>query len=319
MGGNALKEYETRRLHKDAYLHLVNDFSHTFSQEFGFFPHLIQAYFNKQSFGDADFIVNSSLLPSNWMERLKSVYRLTDTMYVKNGDIVSIGYQHFQVDLIITAPEHCESSLNYFAFNDLGSLIGSIGARLGIKVGHKGAFLIVKHKDEHCFQHQILKELLLTTNFHDILQMLGFDPICYKKGFFELEDIFKFVASGKYFDPAIFAQEYTSSKHRRSQTKRVTYMAFLSWIEETKPPANHSFGQELMPLYETVVLGHCPWIKKEVDEVIEQFELDLCFKQVYNSAIVGKISGLTGKELGALMSQIKPLLTNDVKRLDRES
>lgn len=318
MGGNALKYYETTRLPAKEYFELVERFSIQFETDFGFRPIPIKAYNNKESFGDADFIVPSDLLPTNWTDSLKEAFALTDEQYVKNSNVVSIGYDNFQIDLIVTPREDVEASVFYFAYNDFGNLIGRIGHKLGIKIGHRGVSLVVRHKDK---SDHILKEIYLTKDVSEALDILGLDSNRYVEGFDTLEDIFKYVASSKYFDPEIYSLEHRSATSRVRDKKRTTYSSFLKWVAETKPKANHKFAEKSelggyslrMPYYETEVLTRYPWVAEDVETLIEDFEIDLKFKEVYNGKIVSDTTGFTGKTLGAFMSKMKPLLTKERK------
>lgn len=319
MGGNALKHYETKRLDSAEYFFFTGNFRAKFYDIFGFYPVLITAYKNKKSFGDADFLVQSDLLPPDWTDKLKTAFDLQDTQYIKNGNVVSIGVDNFQVDLIVTANQDMNSSEFYFSYNDFGNLIGRIGHKLGIKIGHKGASIVVRHRAR---SDHILKEIFLTKNITITLDILGLNVMRYYEGFDKLEDIFEYVASSKYFDPEIYSLEHRSNTSRVRDKKRETYNKFLRWVAETKPEVKHSFGDKSelgsyslrMPYYETEVLTRFPLVKQEVEELISEFELDLKFKEVYNGNIVSEMTGYTNKTLGAFMSKMREKLDKHTKQ-----
>ena len=320
MGGNALKQYQTTRLPAKQYFKLVDEFSNQFEAVFGFRPILIKAYAAKKSFGDADFIVPADLLPTNWTLRLKAGFALAAEQYVKNSNVVSIGYSNFQIDLIVTAAEDVQASVFYFAYNDFGNLIGRIGHKLGIKIGHRGISVVVRQRDR---SDHILKEIYLTKDVGEALDILGLDRATYDAGFDTLEDIFKYVASSKYFDPDIYSLEHRSATSRVRDKKRETYSKFLQWIAYTKPEAKHNFADKSelggyglrMPYYQTEVLTRYPWVAQEVKTLVEDFELDLKFKEVYNGEIVAAMTGFTHKTLGAFMAKMKPRITRELKLL----
>jgi hypothetical protein len=319
MGGNALKQCNTHRLGAGEYFALTEKFSALFESVFGFRPVLIKAYKSKPSFGDADYLVQSDLLPPNWTQVLQESFNLSDSQYVKNSNVVSIGYEHFQIDLIVTAAEDIQASEFYFAYNDFGNLIGRIGHKLGIKIGHRGVSLVVRHRER---SDHILKEIWLTKDVAEALDILGLDRSIYANGFNSLEDIFKYVASSKYFDPEIYNLEHRSATSRVRDKKRETYNKFLRWVVETQPKTHHNFAEKSelggyslrMPYYETEVLTRYPWVAQEVKTLIEDFELDMKFKEVYNGKIVSEQNGFSGKTLGAFMAKMKPLLTKDRKQ-----
>lgn len=317
MGGNALKQYETTRLEALDYQGITREFEHDFMKVFGFKPLLIKAYKNKPSFGDADYLIDSSKLPDNWTHELKTSFGLGYSQYVKNGNVVSIGYKHFQFDLIVTLHEDMEASYFYFSYNDFGNLIGRIGHKLGVKIAHDGLKLVVRHKAR---SDHILKEIVLAKDSKQALDLLGLNRGRYEQGFDELEDIFEYVASSKYFDPEIYSLEHRSATSRIRDKKRATYNSFLRWVNETKPKANHEFTEKSelggyslrMPYYETEVCSRWPWVRQEVDQLIADFELDLRFKEVYNGSIVSEMTGYTGKTLGAFMSLMKHKINKEL-------
>lgn len=318
MGGKALKNYETKRLGVKEYIKLTYEFEEIFCETFGFRPKLIQAYRNKKTFGDADYLIDSSKLPSNWIDVLIALFDLSKEQIVRNGDVTSIGWKNFQIDLIKT--NNIDAAYFYFSFNDLGNLIGRIFHKLGIKFGHTGLSLIIRHKDR---SDHIIKEIFLTDDPKIVLDILGLSYDTWLNGFDELFDLFKFVASSKYFDSQIYLFDNRSYKNRIRDQKRPTYNKFLKWIAKNNIPSNHDFkvktelgGYSIrMPYYETEVLTRFLWVKEVVDQLIDDFELDLRFKEVYNGYIVSEQTGYTRKTLGAFMSKMKSKLNRETKEL----
>jgi hypothetical protein len=232
---------------------------------------------------------------------------------------LSIGYKNFQIDLIATKPEHLLASLTYFSYNDLGNLIGRMGHKLGLKFGHQGVSIIVRGNDR---TDHILKEIVLTHDLKHAFEILGLDFQKFLVGFDDLEDIFQYVASSKYFDPEIYSLEHRSHTSRTRDKKRATYSAFLKWVEDTNPATNHSFAEKSElggysirePYYTSEVLTRWPHVKAEVEALIAAHKLDTAFKKVYNGTLVSLCTGLTDKELGGFMSKVSELIDSDVKR-----
>ena len=318
MGGNALKQYETHRLDSDEYFGLVEEFESIFFEAFNFLPVLIQAYRQKETFGDADFLIDSSKLPENWVDRLKETYCLTQEQYVRNSPCHSIGWRNFQIDLIVTAHDDMKPSVFYFSYNDFGNIIGRSGSKLGVKIGHKGMSLVVRHRDK---SDHILKEIFFSKEPHDVLDLLGLSIERYEQGFDTLEEMFEYVATSKYYDPEIYKLEHRSAVSRIRDRKRTTYSMFLEWSEAHPELAKYSFPEKSelggysirMPYYETEVLTRFPFVGEEVNSVINDFEIDLRFKEVYNGRIVGEITGLARAALGEFMYHLKPIITKEVK------
>lgn len=318
MGGNALKRYETTRLNRDDYFSLCKEFSHKFEEHFGFTPTLIKSYNNKTSFGDADYLLDKKSLPDNWTSKVKEVFSLDKEQMSKNGDVLSIGYKNFQIDLITV--KDVDAAYFYFSYNDFGNLIGRLGHKLGIKIGHNGLSIIIRHKD---LSDHILEEIHLSSNHKDILDILGLDFERYNEGFNDLEDIFNYVSSSKWFNRDIYLLENRNNTSKHRDRKRETYSKFLTWCNEKQPANNHEFSQKTehggyslrMPYYEDIVLQRWPHVKSLIDDVISQFEFNQKFKTVFNGDIVTKNTGYTGKTLGAFMAKMKAEITDDMKKI----
>jgi hypothetical protein len=305
MGGNALKKYETRRYSKSEYLLLENrirtDFVHLFGRE----PIFIPYYHNKVDFGDMDILFPSTQIPNNWKEKLINYYRLTDDMHVNvsNSGVFSFAVDRFQVDLIFSGTEKdSEMAKNYFAFNDLGNLIGRIYHKLGVKYGHRGLHLIIRLDES---QH-VLDEILLSQDMKEILSIIGLSYDEYLEGFDDLEDIFRFVAKSKFFDPDIYLLHNRNHKAVIRDKKRATYNGFLEWIRREKPPVQFSFEEKTErggynirePFYSEIIVPMFPWIEDRVSKMITRYQLTQEVRKYYNGCIIGAVTGLSGKELG---------------------
>lgn len=313
MGGNALKSC-TRRYQAEEYYRLSKTLGEYLAETLGVTSTTIPAYKNKESFGDIDQLVASDDLPPNWKQILIDDLGLMAGEYVSNGNVFSIKFEEIQADLIRTPESECLASLFYFGYNDLGNLMGRIAHSKGVKLGHKGMFLVVRPR-ENQLEH-VIGEIFLTDDPKTILDILDLDFSKY--GHFDtIEDIFEFVAESKYFHPDIFLFENRNCESRVRDQKRKTYNAFIQWCEDNKNrfPAKTErfegkFGYHIKEEFlNYVLINYFPDIKTKVDSMIDEFELDQEFKEVFNGDLVMEWTGLEGKALGGLMKEVKQLLT----------
>ena len=267
---------------------------------------IVKSYKTKESFGDCDIVVNSEYLKSNYIESIVSSFKLKVGDWSKNGNVFSFVYEKMQVDLIITPSDEFQTSLDYFAWNDLGNLIGRQSKRIGIKFGHDGSYIIVKDKD------QVLGKILLTKNISKLFDVLGLDYTVWKNGFDTLEDIFKFVASGKYFNPDIYLFENRNAISRERDRKRATYNSFLKWCETyTGSVYNHKEKSErtgyniVQPYFDRDIIPNFPQTLELYNSLVATHKLNILYKEKFNGVIINKLTGLEGKELGAFMSWVK--------------
>lgn len=303
MGGNALKNCITRRYQKEEYFKLVREVQDRISVLLPWsFPVAIKAYANKESFGDMDVILCSENLPSDYIEKLEKFFKPKEL--VKNGNCISFEYKELQIDLIITPKEEYRTSYYYFAYNDLGNLIGRVAHSMGLKLGHDGLSYNWR-VDTYQFRN-----IVLLTDWEDILPVLGYDYKRYAEEFNDLEDIFKFVVSSPFFNKDIYLLHNKNHTSRVRYAKRKTYTDFLDWIEGYEG----TFVQRYYAAYKIqgdkniwlpYLFSCISGFKNTYKEVQVQWDDAVLRKSKFNGDIVKAQTGLDGKELGKFMQYLK--------------
>ena len=229
MGGNALKNTNTRRYLRDEYEVLSKKIIHQLEGG-SFFKgrmRIIPSYAQKESFGDLDLLVENTEHKDSLdiVEYLRQSFGPNEL--IANGSVISINVEELQTDFLICEPELFEVSLNYFSFNDLGNLMGRIAHKMGLNYGHDGLSYSVYHKENDSLS---LGKVFLSTNSEEIFEFLGFDYQRFVQGFSSLQDIFEYVAKSRYFDPDFFDLEKRDYRSRVRDQKRSTYNGFLTWM-----------------------------------------------------------------------------------------
>lgn len=206
----------------------------------------IPCYFEKDSFGDLDLLTTNNHVAVIAM--LKKADDVEVVGKVKGGNCTSyairfksISPKAFQLDIIHTDVVFFDFALHYFAFNDLGNFIGRIASAAQLKFGFDGLYRKVHfNKDMNVIPVYSLKEqkekfgdlssnvvkktdVVLTEDFLEALEFLGFDVERYKKGFATLEEIFEFVWQSKYFQQSYFLLENRPADVRARDKKRANY------------------------------------------------------------------------------------------------
>lgn len=309
MGGNALKNCVTRRYEAKEYYKLEEEVCRILRKTFmrSFTP--ITSYHLKESFGDMDIIVRGDPYDMADMEtRLKEVFQSKGI--VKNGNVVSFEYKEFQIDLIFTPDDDVETSLYYFAYNDLGNLVGRLAHMMGMKLGHDGLSYNWRLDDTKHF-----KNVIVLKDWSEILPVLGLSWERYAEGFDTIEDIFKFVASSKFFNKDIYLLQNRNHTARVRDKKRKTYMEFLKWLETyeenveqtmwknwSKTNLNQDNSKSFWLSHLFLQIPHFETIYNEVQkEWVEAQE----FKRRFNGHLVSEWTGLKDKELGSFMKRLR--------------
>jgi hypothetical protein len=241
-----------------------------------------------------DILVSSEALPSDYKNTINKLFSPAET--VSNGNCFSFEYKQLQIDLIVTKPEHFQSSCNYFAYNELGNLLGRIAHSIGFKLGHDG--LTYNFREGGASSSHLFANILVTRNWPDILNLLGLSPKTYYDGFDTLEDIYDFVISSPYFCKEIFALENRNHTARVRDEKRSTYTGFLEYIKEKEYDKQAAFS--MVQVYDLF-----PEFHERLFEVGEEYAASKEFKKRYNGELVSEITGLHGKELGLFMKYVK--------------
>lgn len=298
MGGNALS-FETRRVNREEYAQLVANIKAKLNA-FGVMACTdIPAYRTKPDFGDIDILVVSD--KPNKDKWIKELFNPTEIHH--NSNVFSFDYHGVQVDLIFTKLTEFQTSINYFSFNDLGNICGRVYHKMGLRFGHDGLTLIVRDDT------QVVGEILLSQNIDEILKFGGYDPARFHEGFDTLEDIFKYAASTPYYNYEIFDLDNRNYRARTRDRKRPTYTKFLLWAQENVTENGYEWNSN-KAAYLPRILYTFGKLDEYTDMLKKHFQ-NLDIKAKFNGELVMKLTGLSGKELGAFMTEFKEKFSKD--------
>lgn len=301
MGGNAL-DMPVVRLEKKYYDYLAEG-QETILKET--FPNakikVIPAYAEKESFGDIDVLISG--VPMDALRMFCETKLQTPEMH-QNGNVLSFAFEitalvmkraFFQVDYITVPAEDFDFALNYFAYNDLGNLIGQTAHGIGLKFGHDGLWY------KYIVETQLVKEICITKDFAVALDILGYSVHSFNVGFRTLGDIFHYAASSPYFTTWNYQLENRNAVGRVRDKKRKTYMAFLEWLKDKKL-SNVRLSKDLGI---RIATEREPEIAREfILATLNYFKVDRVKKKV-NGENIRVWTGLEGKNLGEFMSDFR--------------
>ena len=316
MGGNALKA-ESVRLPAARYREVEHEAVITLQQHF---PQrrieAVMAYADKADFGDLDILIEAD----NDYNSRQFADALQATEVVANGDVTSIGLAIaegvFQLDLIRTESDSFDFACRYFGLNDFGNLIGRIAHKFGAKFGHLGLLYPMRDPDN---KDHLIAELCITRDFGAALKLLGYDAPLYEDmratgQFKTLEDIFRYVVSSPYVNREIYLLDNRNHKARIRDAKRATYNAFLLWLDEQDAVQLPTYAWaesgtlarlEQKQAFLEMAFTRFPDFKFAHEQALAKYARKKQVKQQFNGALVAEITGLSGKQLGELMAQIR--------------
>lgn len=304
MGGNVFKDtHEVVRLPKEEYFKLTEEVLSLLRKITDNYPHIemsvVQAMYDKTDFGDMDIVINTN---DRFYKDLLQMTLVQDNNLPasRNGDVVSFLYKKFQIDLIFVPTESYSYSKNYFAWNDLGNVVGRLAKKLGFKHGHNGLFYVQRDGDV------VVENHALSYDYEDILKILQLDLDKFKAGFNNALEMFEWAGKSPYFDPEIFKFENLNHINKVRDRKRVVYNQLVNWcVNDYVPTVNRiPFPDKDKRL--DFVLQHFPSIKAKVDENDIRIALQRATAQKFNGRLVMQwVPELSGKKLGDFLFSYK--------------
>jgi hypothetical protein len=242
---------------------------------------------------------------------------------VKNGPVVSYALnlfddEIFQVDLIHVDCKHLESAASYFAFNDLGNLLGRIFHRAGFKLGHKGMLYVVREEGN---SSHALKEIEVTRSWKEALEFAGYDFNRWLKGFDDLEDVFRYTVSIPLANRTIFRLDETNHQARVRDRKRLTYQKFLRWVNDPAngvPEKEEISKSDLRSQWLERAFQIFPKFKEDYEAAQHQLQKSRAARDKFNGELVRQFTGLDGKELGTFMSDFVQNFIVGICKMRRE-
>jgi hypothetical protein len=303
MGGNALKETQTRRYQKAEFYKLAEELIPMIEKAFGTTTKLTKSYGDKDSFGDMDILIlNNSNLPP--LRKVIKEYLNPDSDEVHhNGSCWSFAYQGLQVDLILVPEPKWETSLVYFAYNDLGNFIGKIAHQMGLKYGDFG----LKYTHYSADDSSKLGEIIVSRDPKKIFEFLGFSWSRYELGFHFLDEIFEYAMSSRYFSTKPFEWDQMNHNARTRDQKRKNYLLFLDYMEKN-PKEEYYTPEEDKSKYLEMVDSYFPEaeVLEKVEFYNERYRISQEVTKRFNGHLVmEKYTHLRGKELGDSISAFK--------------
>lgn len=266
------------------------------------------SYHSKADFGDCDILVEGG----DHYDPHVAAAVLGAVEVVRNGPVTSVGVKVrpelpelegnvFQVDLIKMEPEAFDFAMGYFGHGDTGNLLGRLYHSCGLALRHDGLFYYVRDGVNGDYK---FREIALTRKFEEALPFMGYDPSAFAKGFDTQEDVYKYVASSVYFNPAIFLLENRNAKSRVRDKKRVMYMQFLNFCE-VHPELTAFQYPEDKKAWLPRIAEFFPGFQAEYDKALADLAELRAVKAKFNGEWVSQLTGLQGKELGGLMKRFK--------------
>lgn len=240
-----------------------------------------------------------------------------ETDIIKNGYVYSFVYKDVQIDIIKVKSSEWETTRTYYAYNDLGNLMGRVSREMGFRYGSQGLFY--SYKSKYGFYSQ---DVIVSMDVCKIFLFLGFDYERFEMGFETLEDVFDFVISSRYFSVSIFQYENLDHTNRLRNRKRESYRKFLEYIEHL----NNNVDVDRDEQYSRALELFGAEFTDKLSELYFRDDVLYEIRQKFNGDIVNQITKLEGKDLGNFIFKFKQncenfesfVLNNDAETVKKE-
>lgn len=314
MGGQAIKTagVEARRVNLKEYRKIsaeVKSLLDTHLSDFDY--HFCRQLHDKVDFGDLDVIirgthsqVTSSLDRSipDYLKQFFSAEAVVSNRGKKTDvSVVSWSYYGFQIDFIFLPVHYYGSACDFYSYNDLNLFLGSLYRAYGFKLGYDGLKYV--YKDSLGNKHKIL----LSRDYRRIYNFGNLDYDRFKqKGFSNLDDVLDYCSTCRFFNVVSMLPQSLNAINRSRNAKRKNYEEMISKLEQ-RYNWQHNHGHPVIkPSVKTIMADielHFPdaEFEAEIRCIEHRNNRDKILKECISGRYIGKLTGLSGPELGQLM------------------
>lgn len=300
MGGNALKNTETIRIDREELdriylnvktkLHRLDDDS----------LKLVKFYKDKKDFGDIDILVKveNFILNETVQKYIRNIMEIEFGCkeIVVNGNCISVAIDQVQVDFIFVNVVDWEMANFFYSYNDMGLLLGKLAHYNRVKLGFDGLFFRMKD-DEN--PDMLLFEELITVNPREICSFMGLSYSRWSQGFNNMEEVFDYVITSKFYCSAAFDQVNWRSDQRRRDNKRKNLGLFYDHIKNVKDVNIYkrpTYKEQMLNLHSSRLFDVN--LLETYHEKRRRVENKKLAASKFNGHLIQEKYGLTGIELG---------------------
>lgn len=237
MGGKALK-IETERKTTDEFNKIASVIIPIIENKLGIDTFIAKCYHNKETHGDMDILIkithefhNKSINLVNW---IKDTFNPIDIN--NNNGVVSFDYDNFQIDIIPMRESIWEIAKTWYSYDPFSNIAGKTAHKKMLKYGSMGLTYPFRN-----FNGRQSHNITVSRDPEKIFDFLGYSYDVFKEGFDEIEEIFDYVISGKYFNYTTFLMENLRHIDRKRNKKRKSYNEFLQYVDKNNIKKEYNF------------------------------------------------------------------------------
>lgn len=224
-----------------------------------------------------------------------------------------------QVDITSIDDHLFDFALAQLSWGDAGSISAIVARQMGLKMGMHGLVLTID--DERG-----MLQAPLPLSHAEALTLIGYDPRMHVEGFETNEDVYRWVASGTYFDPRIWQFDRLTNSARHRAWKRPSYQAWVSWMDKQGLDVRYDWGEirgARTQEWRGRLLQMFPLAAEEIERQRMQRRSPDARRTFFSGSVISEMTGVKGPDLQHLMNAIRKEIGQDgiermAHRNDRE-
>lgn len=212
-----------------------------------------------------------------------------------------------QLDLLSMEDHLFSFARSHLSYGDAGTLASVIARQMGLKLGMNGLYLTRTTRNGQ-FKAQI------DITYAQALALIGLDPDRHSAGFDEVEDVFRWLAAGDYFDPRIWQFHRLTNRARKRALKRPASSAFLVWLKQQDLRCRYDWGTERGARSQEWIRhlsAKYPQAAAALDQQMEAFRQKTASASFFTGKAIREATGAEPHMLPFLMNEIQKRLGKD--------
>lgn len=209
----------------------------------------------KMDYGDIDFVVCQ---PSDSLDQEKLQTTLGAQQVIALGDVSNLAVplrgenSYCQVDLhVCVDTDDWDRTIFFLSYGDVGMTLGLMARSVNLTLGRHGLKVCVQWRSDYDFKPHCIRQLakplptspqlsfVLSSSLPRILNFFGLSFDRWRQGFASEEDIFSWLSSSRFFNPAkLLRSEAANASGRKAREARPMYQRFLDRVRQRKAPQN---------------------------------------------------------------------------------
>lgn len=206
-----------------------------------------------------------------------------------------------QLDLMSIDDGLLEFTTRHLSWGDAGAMAAAVAQQMGIKMGMTGVALAVRIR-------AATHRLPLDLDYDQTLELIGLDADRHRRGFDTVDEVYAWLAEGRYFNPRLWSAEFMTNKRRHRAMKRDSFVGLQEWIGRERPESRYDWGESrgarTAEWTEQLLDAH-PEARAEMDRLTSASTAPQGLRAFFNGDVVRRHVDLDDEALQHVMNNLR--------------